>query len=238
MKLTKAQIKAMEKVNDLVNSDKPLTFEEKLFILENYQEGANTTNSALGAFFTPYELARDFCHEVNHTDRVIDLCAGIGALSLALTTHYKPEKLYCVELNAEYVKIGKRIVPDAHWIHADALKVKFKNKFDVCISNPPFGNIKTSDVKGKYTGSNFEFKLMEHALDVAEYGIFIIPQSSSNFRYSGRQCFETQMPAKVKKFLDQTGYEMSPGMGIDTSYYRDKWHGVSPLCEVVYLEKA
>lgn len=222
---------------DLINSDKILSFDDKMFIIDNFHEGANSNNGAAGAFFTPSGLSRDFSLEVNYSKRVIDLCAGIGSLGVMIQHHYKPEKLYCVELNPEYVKVGKRILPEAHWINADALKVKFKKKFSVCISNPPFGKIKTSNVKGKYTGAEFEYKIMEKALDVAEYGIFIIPQSSANFRYSGRQMFEDQESNKVKKFLKETGYFMHPGMGIDTKYYIDDWKGVSPLCEVVYVER-
>lgn len=237
MKLTKEQTKNHAKVMDLVESDKILTFDEKRFILENYHEGSSTNNAALGAFFTPWGLARDFCHEVNQSKKVIDLCAGIGMLSFMIDHFYGPEKLYCVELNKEYVKIGKRILPNAHWINADALKVKFKNKFDVAVSNPPFGKIKTSDYKGKYKGSEFEFKIMEKCVQVSNCGILIVPQMSANFAYSGRQCFEQRESNKVKKFLKDTGYYMSPGMGIDTSIYKDEWKGVSPICEVVYIEE-
>lgn len=237
MKLTKEQSKNHKKALDLIESDKVLSFDEKIFIFENYQEGATNDNSSAGAFFTPTELARDFCHEVNHSRTVIDLCAGIGMLSFMIDHHYKPDVLTCVELNPEYVKVGKRVLPHAHWINADALKVQFKNKYDVAVSNPPFGKIKTSNKKMKYTGSEFEFKIMEKCIDVAEYGILIVPQSSANFRYSGRRSFEDQDSRKVKKFLTETGYFMSPGMGIDTNYYIDEWKGVKPLCEIVYIEK-
>lgn len=237
MKLTKSQTRNHDKVMDLINSDKVLSYDEKIFVFENYQESANTNNSSLGAFFTPTGLARDFCHEVNNAETVIDLCAGIGMLGFMINHHYSPKNITCVELNAEYVKIGKRVLPEAHWINADALKVKFKKKFNVAVSNPPFGNIKTSNKKMKYTGSDFEFKIMEKCLDVAEYGILIVPQSSANFKYSGQRYFEEQKSRKVQKFLKETDYVMSPGMGIDTNFYINDWKGVKPLCEVVYIEK-
>ncbi|UQJ95790.1 hypothetical protein ALHIDCOG_00403 [Klebsiella phage CPRSB] len=47
-KLTKAETKQHNQIMDLVHSDKALTYEEKLFIIENFHEGAFTNNSELG----------------------------------------------------------------------------------------------------------------------------------------------------------------------------------------------
>lgn len=241
-KLTKAETKKHNQIMDLVESDKALTYEEKLFIIENFHEGAFTNNSELGAFFTPIGLARDFTLDACTNGSVIDLCAGIGGLSFAMV-HYmmyaKVREIVCVELNHTYYKLGKRIVPEATWIHGDALTTEFDRVFDMAISNPPFGKIKTSDFKGKYTGAEFEYKVMERASQIARAGTFIIPQMSANFRYSGARCFEqnaSTTSAKCKKFLDETGLEMVPGCGVDTSYYLEDWKGVKPLCEVVCME--
>ena len=85
---------------DLVHSDKALTYEEKLFIIENFHEGAFTNNSELGAFFTPIGLARDFTIDACTGGSVIDLCAGIGGLSFAMV-HYMmyntPREIVCVD---------------------------------------------------------------------------------------------------------------------------------------------
>lgn len=51
-KLTKKEQKQHNQIIDLVESDRPLTFEEKLFIIENYHEGATVNNAELGSFFT------------------------------------------------------------------------------------------------------------------------------------------------------------------------------------------
>jgi predicted RNA methylase len=118
VKLTKPQIKAHREAMALVDCDRRLHDEEKEFILDNFHEGATHINSSAGAFFTPRGLARDFAIEVDGgtTDksRCIDLCAGIGSLSYAV--EQKVGSLVCVEMNPEYARIGKRIVPAAEWI--------------------------------------------------------------------------------------------------------------------------
>ncbi len=241
-KLTKQETRQHNQIMDLVHSDKALTYEEKLFIIENFHEGAFTNNSELGAFFTPIGLARDFTIDACTGGSVIDLCAGIGGLSFAMV-HYMmyntPREIVCVELNHTYYELGKRIVPEASWVHGEALTTEFNQVFDMAISNPPFGKIKTSDFKGKYTGAEFEYKVIERASQIARQGTFIIPQMSANFRYSKTHCFrqdDSTTSSKCKKFLDETGLVMNPGCGIDTGYYLEDWKGVKPLCEVVCME--
>lgn len=241
-KLTKQETKKHNQIMDLVESDKALTYEEKLFIIENFHEGAFTNNSELGAFFTPIGLARDFTLDACTSGSVVDLCAGIGGLSFAMIhmmMYAKPREIVCVELNHTYYKLGKRIVPEATWINADALTTEFDTLFDMAVSNPPFGKIKTSDFKGKYTGAEFEYKVIERASQIARAGTFILPQMSANFRYSGERYFrqdQSTTSSKCKKFLDETGLEMQPGCGIDTGYYLEEWKGVKPMCEVVCME--
>lgn len=238
-KLTKQQTKKHNQILDLVHSDKALTYDDKIFILENFHEGAYTNNGELGAFFTPMGLARDFTVDAQCSGSVVDLCAGIGMLSFSMVNHHyadTPKEIVCVELNKTYYDLGKRIVPEADWIHGDALTTQFDRIFDLSISNPPFGNIKTSDWKGKYTGSEFEFKIMERASEISNSGCFIIPQMSSGFAYSGVRNFEWKKTAKVDKFIKDTGLEMCPGCGVDTAYYKDQWNGVSPICEIVCME--
>lgn len=235
MKLSKAEIKAHNEAMALVNCDRPLKDDEKEFILDNFNEGALHINSAAGAFFTPRALARDFAIEVAGK-RVIDLCAGIGSLSYAV--EQKVEKLVCVEINADYLRIGKRIVPNATWINASIFDLDLDDLglFDVAISNPPFGNIKGDGFNGKYSGSQFEYKVMEIASRLASYGVFILPQASANFEYSGKQNFKEIESDKAKKFREQTGILMQPNCGIDTAIYKDDWRGVSPICEIVCCE--
>jgi predicted RNA methylase len=233
VKLSKAEIRAHDQVMQLVHSDRPLNDEEKEFILDNFNEGATNINSAAGAFFTPRSLARDFAIEINGGD-VIDLCAGIGMLSYAV--EHKCDSLTCVEINAEYIEIGKRILPGANWIHSSVFDVNYSKLWDWAISNPPFGAIKENSFKGVYSGAQFEYKVMEVASKISHYGAFIIPQMSANFRFSGSQNFKEEESDKARKFREQTGILMEPNCGIDTAMYKDDWKGVSPICEIVICE--
>lgn len=235
MKLSKADIKTHNEAMALVNLDRDLKDFEKEFVLDNFNEGALHINSAAGAFFTPRALARDFAIEVAG-DRCIDLCAGIG--SLAYAVEQKVESLVCVEINADYLRIGKKIVPNAIWIHASTFDsiVLGLEEFDIAISNPPFGNVKEDGYKGSYKGGQFEYKVIELSSRFARYGVFILPQGSANFEYSGKQNFREIESKKAKTFREQTGIVMQPSCGIDTSVYKNEWRGVSPVCEIVICE--
>ena len=232
-KLTKPQIKAHAEAMALVDCDRPLKDDEKEFILDNWQESANHVNSSAGAFFTPRGLARDFAIEVNGGS-VIDLCAGIGSLGYAVEE--KCDRLVCVEINPDYARIGRRILPDALWIVASVFDLADLGRFDWAISNPPFGSIAAAGFEGRYTGSKFEYRLIEIASKLADFGAFILPQMSAPFRFSGQQTYQQDEGEQARKFREQTGILMEAGCGIDTSMYRNEWRGVSPVCEIVVCE--
>lgn len=231
MKLSKAESKKHLQAMDLVHSDRALSIDERAFILENYHESQGQLNSLAGAFFTPEGLARDVSIEVPQHGRIVDLCAGIGMLSFWCSLDRKVD-VTCVEQCEEYVTVGRRVVPDARWIHGDVFSADV-GLHDTAISNPPFGRVKETTFSGKYTGGEFEFKVIERARQVARYGVFILPQQSAPFRYSGQNEFRLESSEKVALFIQQTGIQMSPSCGIDTGVYLDQWKGVSPLCEVV-----
>ncbi len=164
-KLTKKETKLHQQVLDLVYSDKPLTYDEKEFILQNY---AGDAVGATGAFFTPEMLSWDFIIDAGCTGRCIELCAGIGRLSFDQYQRNRPEHITCVELNPEYVMIGQRVLPEAEWIVGDALQYSTSERYDVVYGNPPFGKIKTSEaITGRYTGTEFEYKVITHGAGLA-----------------------------------------------------------------------
>lgn len=239
-KLTKPEIKAHNEAMALVDCGRDLRDEEKEFILDNWQESATHVNSAAGAFFTPRGLASDFSIEVGGSSTelgpCIDLCAGIGSLAYHVASKF--DRIVCVEVNPEYARIGRRVVPEAEWIVCSAFdpRVLDLGVFSWAISNPPFGKIKADDYRGKYAGSEFEYKVIELASRLAWFGAFIIPQMSAPFRYSGRQQYERNESDKARKFREQTGIEMEPNCGIDTAIYANDWRGVSPICEIVVCE--
>jgi predicted RNA methylase len=250
-KLTKKQAQAHEEACQLLSQD-VLTFEDKIFVLENWQESAKHINSIAGAFFTPSDLARDFSIEVGH-GRVIDLCAGIGSLAFwAMEQNIRSGiEIVCVELNPDYVEVGKKIVPEATWINGSVFELPNNiGHFDFAIGNPPFGATPRDNASPRYSGREFELHVIDIASDIADYGAFIIPQNTAPFRFSG--CPNGGWPQTIKNgvgngyydcptkmhenLLKQTGIQLDPSCGLDTDQYRDQWHGVSVKTEIVTVD--
>ncbi len=252
-KLTKLQARNHNAAMELLKKD-VLTDQEKEFVFINYHPGANSINGQAGAFFTPLSMAFDAAYEAggdcSDTRTFIDLCAGIGVLSYALVKRYpKAGRIVCVEINPEYVELGKKLVPEAEWYCLDVMDIeaiKELGVFDDAISNPPYG--KVPSFKGKaaprYTGGEAEYKVIDVAGLIADSGTFIVPQQSSGFRYSGAQYYERQETPKYKRFVESSGIELDAGMGHDTSAegmylwdYDDgtavscNWIGVKPVVE-------
>lgn len=239
MKLPKRLAKLHQEALELVRSGHRLSVEERAFVLEHFHEGAEHMNGLAGAFFTPRGLARDFSLEVPECGRILDLCAGIGALSYACDG--SAAEVVCVELNPAYVEVGRAVVPDATWITASVFDVDayaHLGPFDVVISNPPFGRVPADGFEGDYTGGLFEYRVLEVASRLARLGVIIVPQESAPFRYSGERCFRTEEAERARRFREQTGIVMEPNCGIDTSVHRDSWRGVSPVCEIVVCDFA
>lgn len=245
-KLSKAQAKAHQQACDLLAKD-ILTEDDKWFVLENWQESARHINTIAGAFFTPVGLARGFSIEVGG-GRIIDLCAGIGALSFMCTQrHDKPTQITCIELNPDYAAVGRKIVPEATWIVGSVFDLPSLGHFDFAIGNPPFGATPRDAKAPRYSGGEFELHVIDVASGLADYGVFIVPQNTAPFRYSG--CPKGGWPATIRnglgngyldcpsdthaKLLAQTGIVLEANCGIDTDEYRNDWHGVSVKTEIV-----
>ncbi|MDQ1855728.1 hypothetical protein [Chryseobacterium sp. WLY505] len=240
MKLSKEKIKLHNQAEEYLKKD-VLTFDEKLFVLENWNEAATNINSSAGAFFTPVGLAKDFSLTIYENSNVVDLCAGIGILSF-FAYHYRNCKVTCIELNPQYVTVGKKILPEATWINGSITDFDNYNlpMFDQSFSNPPFGKIKTGlrrDLDINYKGNEFEYITINIAAKISNSGSFILPQMSTLFKYSGQRFYNEVEPSlKLQKFIKETKFKMELAIGIDTSYYLEDWKGVKPLCEIVHIE--
>lgn len=245
MRLSRQKAELHKKACEILKKD-VLSYDDKVFVLENWHEGAEHMNGTAGAFFTPQGLARDFQLAVYRHGRVLDLCAGIGSLGFWLMESSKRantlNELVCVELNEKYIDVGRKILPEAKWVHGSALDfrlIKSLGHFDQVISNPPFGNIKTGGHRTdwlSYTGSDFELKLIDIASRISDNGAFILPQLSTPFRYSGKNQMTEERSSKVVKFEKQTGLDFEFNCGIDTSVYVNDWKGVKPICEIVTFD--
>lgn len=236
-KLSKARARAHQQAIKMPKQES-LTYDEKVAIMDRYHEGAEHIQSTAGAFFTPEGLARDFSIEV-WGGKIVDLCAGIGKLAFWCSVDRSDiESLTCVEFNPDYVEVGKKLLPEANWICGDVLEVwrDLPNDFDCAISNPPFGRIAGSGSAPRYTGAEFEYKVIDVASHIAKSGVFILPQQSAPFDYSGRNGLQWTDIDKLTKFIEQTGIELEPNCGIDTATYLDDWNNVSPMVEIVCCE--
>lgn len=230
-KLSKPQIRAHEQACALLAKD-VLTFEEREYVINNWQESATHINSAAGAFFTPLEMAWTFACEVGDTydTRLIDLCAGIGCLSFAIyhrnTWGDRQPRIVCVEKNPDYVAVGRKVLPEAEWICADVFDLPDRGRFTFAVSNPPFGN------GGPIKGVTLDLNVVAVAAGLADYGAFILPQMSAPFRYSGEREYVPTSGASYERFHAKTGLTLGPSCGIDCSYFINDWRGVAPKVEV------
>lgn len=244
-RLSKLKTALHEQACELLKKDK-LNDDEKIFVYENWQESAAHINGKAGAFFTPYELARAVSIDISG-NRVIDLCAGIGVLSFAYyisSRHFNdPVEIVCVEINPDYVEVGKKLMPEATWICGNVLDPVFMGslgKFDCAYGNPPFGPIKGAGKAPRSKASLFEYKVIDVASDIAEHGTFLIPQMSAPFEYSGVQNYLSRETGQYVRFKEQTHIELEMGCSIDTSFARNDWKGVKPVVEIVicWFDKA
>jgi hypothetical protein len=245
-KLTREQERQHAEACRLVDLDRPLTEDERCFVLDHWLESSTSRNSADRAHFTPAGLANDMSLHV-HGDRIIDLAAGIGRLAFHNRNLWGrwprggPE-FVCVERNPDYVRVGKRVMPEARWICADLMDLPRLRAelgtFDTAISNPPFGALpRTADAPGGYRGRRFEYHVIALAATLAGRGVFIIPQNASPFAYSGQSAMDQHGgDDEYRRFAAVTGIELEPNCGIDTSYYDDQWRGVSPRVEIVQAD--
>jgi hypothetical protein len=88
----------------------------------------------------------------------------------------------------------------------------------------------------RYTGPEFEYKIIDIAAHLASYGAFILPQMSAPFRYSGAQYYHRSENDKYRRFAEQTGINLEAGCGIDTTFHREGWKHGAPVTEIVCAE--
>jgi hypothetical protein len=182
----------------------------------------------------------------------VDLCAGIGILSWCQerVMEFEDKEFVgiCVENCLEYCKIGKKLMPQLHWINGDIFNPKViarikeimgDRSFSV-ISNPPYGKqVKTNTDILQYKGSDFEYKAIELGFQLgASEGVFLIPQGSCNFKMSGQRHTNLNVScSKYEKFEKETNLKMSPNIGFTTDIFDgDGWKDVSITTEIAIFE--
>ncbi|MFZ3481694.1 hypothetical protein [Sphingomonas sp. 3-13AW] len=253
-KISRRNLRRHDDACALLALDRPLTMEEIDQVLEGWHEGAGHANSRMGAHFTPYGLARDMAIEGATQGRILDLCAGIGTLSVAHYRHMNAcartptegqEKYTLVEMNPDYAAVARRLMPGAEVIVGSVfdpvLIAELRSRdFDLTISNPPYGSYNTASGKSpRYTGSDCHYAVIDVASEVSRYGVFLIPQTATPFRFSGRASYSEVHPSACERyhlFRKQTGIEFAFNCGIDTDFYKEEWRDVSITVEIVLAD--
>ena len=253
-KLTKQQLKQHEIAEDLLwGSDKPLKRDAVAFCLEHWDPRALSGQHVAKnqAYFTPLSLALDACAYVGGDGRrVVDIGAGIGRLSYAVlcANLWNPRqvRLTAVELNPDYLRVGRRLLPQVEWVEGDFYDQGLWQRlppFAEAVSNPPFGRVVTEcalDWIGYRGTAGLTVATM--GLKVAELGITIIlPQTQTPYAFSGRRSGENvyrrHHSRHLKAFLQQHPQLEWHHSSIDTEQpsYKGGWRGVSPLVEATSL---
>ena len=243
-KLSKRERADHAKAEALLALDRPLTEDEQCQVLANWHEGARHLNGAASAHFTPYDLAFHLAMEAR-APRVLDLCAGIGALSVASVHHNRDvlTELVLIEINPDYAEVARKLLPQAEVIvgsvYDRVLMAEMALRgFDVVIANPPFGSTaKNPEMRGPRYKGRMDYEVIDIASDIADAGVFVLPQNSLPFAYSGRQNFAKVENAAYDKFSEKTGIVLEMNCGIDTSALPD-FRDVKVVTEIAVADFA
>lgn len=232
MKLSKQVRKAHEQALSLLKSKRSLNFDEIEFIHQNLRPDATTDIGKGSAFFTPWDIVSDFLVETGNAnkgpERILDLCAGFGILS---HRKYLRERacghplpiVTCVEINPEYVAIGKELFPEAEWICADVLDVPdilSGQRFSQFFSNPPFGVI-SSQAWGNRKAekpARWEYAVAEIGMLLSDYGTMICQQGITFWKYSNCRSFTEVSNPVYDKWSEKSGLILNSNCGLDCSH--------------------
>lgn len=253
-KITKQQLKLHEQAEELLwGSDKKLTQDQVAFCLEHWDPRALAGKHVARnqAYFTPMSLAIDTGKYIGGDGRyVVDIGAGIGRLAYAVlcANRWDPRQVQvtAVEINPEYVKAGRRLLPEVTWVQGDMYDLHLWQslpRFDEAVSNPPFGQVVTDSDTG-WIGYRGPAGLTVAAigLSVAQLGItLILPQTQTPYRYSGRRPGENAYASNHMRYL-ATFMAQRPELewhhsSIDTEHeaYKSGWRGAAPVVELTAL---
>ena len=224
MKLTRTQRNAHAESERILESGNAHRIDERRAVIERWHEGARHNNAAASAFFTPWDMGFHLALNVPNGGKLLDLCAGIGALTVAVLDHgQRFEEIVLLELNSDYCDIARKLLPEAEVIcgsiYDQVLMDELATRnFRTVISNPPFGTVsKPQGAKAPRYKGDAHYEAIDMASDLAACGAFILPQQACPFAYSGRQNFIQIENERYERFSKATGIELELGVSTDTS---------------------
>lgn len=231
MKLTKQQRKLHDEALEVLNYPGPLSFSDREVVYNNLRPEATTDIGRGGAFFTPWEIASDFQIETlnvyGRPKKVLDLCAGYGILSMRgferslWNGQGLEDQVTCLEINPEYIEIGRKLFPEAEWIQGDvfdAATILAGRQFDEFYSNPPFGSIPKGIADSRKKHRRWEYAIAEIGMSLAECGTMIVMQGAPDWKYSDRQGFERFDNPAYSAWSEESGLVLDNNCGIDCSH--------------------
>lgn len=244
MKMSRKQRSDHQSAERILKKEK-LTIDEKIDVINNWHEGYANDNAASSAFFTPYDLAIHLALNVSGGEKIIDLCAGIGTLSVAVNNIVSSDEQnnpfdeqVLLEINPEYCEIAKKLLPHAEIICGSIYDKYLMDElasrgFNQVISNPPFGTIsKPENAKIREYSGGVHYEVLALSSRLANYGVFILPQSACPFQYSGKRNFSNVQNQKYEKFSKETGIKIELGVSTDTNCL-SRFRGTNVVTEIV-----
>ena len=239
-RLTKPQEKKHDEALSLLSLNRKLKDEETEFVFRHYSAMA-THRVAKGAiYFTPYEIASELAvmARLQGGGRVIDYAAGIGVLThhMLISEYWdaKPKHHVCVEIDPEFVEVGKKLLPRVEWVCGnifDRELVQSLGTFTIGIANPPFGVVPSLAsgkvwLKAKVPAHLATVELM---VRMCQYGGFVImPRVDQEYQpQTGR------LSDALQRLLTAfPGLHVGMCMDLDWDQY-PKWQGANPDTVIV-----
>jgi len=224
MKLTRTQRNSHAIAQRILAGENAHRPDERRGVIDGWHEGAEHNNAANSAFFTPWDIGFHLALNVPQGGKLLDLCSGIGGLTVAVLDHGQTfEEIVLVEMNPDYCDVARKILPMAEIICGSIydevlMKELASRRFRTVISNPPFGNVsKPKGASGPRFKGEAHYEAIDMASDLADNGVFILPQQACPFAYSGRQGFTQIENDRYDRFSKATGIEFELGVATDTA---------------------
>lgn len=256
-KITKVESKKHDEAMALLSLTRPLLPFEVDFVYENFNPMANNDVGKNGVFFTPYDIAIDLAQSCNPSGDIVDFGAGIGMCSWAMSIqlHSEPSHRHvAIEINPEFVEIGKKLQPNLEWYCASIFDLNFLKSlgfFDCAFGNPPYGNISAkTGTEWMLTKGPAEILTIEVAARISyNVGTFVIPSELADYeidperqkmlRQSGKsfvkdpETFSTSKKSLLKAFPGLFFSAWDSGICLDNAM---NWKGAKPKVDIVDVD--
>ncbi|MBR1747795.1 MAG: methyltransferase [Clostridia bacterium] len=120
-------------------------------------KGLSVIQSADGYCFTSDSVLLANLAEIKHSDRVVEIGAGCGVISILIASKFSPKKIYALELQERLSDMARRSVEknelteivEVKNMPAQGAEKVLGTDFDVVVTNPPYEEVK--EIKEVYS---------------------------------------------------------------------------------------